>query len=93
MGGLIYYLTNTAAKYYRSLIELTLINSCYCDISPVQWQIFQWLLFQNKAYIRTLLSETGRYQLCIDSIMWCGVIREMKLGRKPIIGGNKRNPI
>ena len=39
------------------------------------------------------MSETGRYQLRIDSIMWCGVIREMKLGRKPIIGGNKRNPI
>ena len=34
-----------------------------------------------------ILSETGRYQLCIDSIMWCGVIREMKLGRKSIIGG------
>ena len=43
--GLIYYLTNTATKYYRTLIETYphagLINSCYCDISPVQWQIFQ----------------------------------------------------
>ena len=63
-GGLIYYLTNTAAKYYRSLIEFTLTNSCYCDISPVQWQIFQWLLFRNKAYIRTLLYR----KFCLNTL-------------------------
>ena len=68
MGGLIYYLTNTAAKYYRSLIALTLINSCYCDISPVQWQIFQWLLFRNKAYIRTLLYRKFRLNTLNTSV-------------------------
>ena len=25
--------------------------------------------------------------ICINSIMWCGVIREMKIVRKPIMGG------
>ena len=31
--------------------------------------------------------------ICINSTMWCGVIREMKIVRKPIMGGGEINVI
>ena len=70
MGGFILLFNTTVANYRTIDSKLTLINSCYCDITPVQWQIFPWFISNklNKACIQTLLYRKFRLNTLNTSV-------------------------